>query len=249
MKDLKNEIRVRFEQFEAAWQAELQTVSKELEKSEAVYFQSYLQLVSLNAWRTELLATVISADSASFFLEAQNDGLVSHVFARIGAWRSALKSLRSCLENIAFCLYFKDHPVELTLWKTGKYKPGFASTLEYLKKHPALSGINQSLSGIDVFEREYATLSRAVHGSAPFQMTAEKGSTSLWTSDVKALGKWRTREGLVLQSVNLLLATIFREHLQGSLHPQLRKAISFAVSPAKIPEIKTTLGIALTIPS
>lgn len=54
MKDLKNEIRVRFEQFEAAWQAELQTVSKELEKSEAVYFQSYLQLV---ACRSEFVTT------------------------------------------------------------------------------------------------------------------------------------------------------------------------------------------------
>ena len=184
----------------------------------------------------------------SFFLEAQNDGLVSHVFARIGAWRSALKSLRSCLENVAFCLYFKDHAVELALWKLGKYKPGFASTVEYLKRHPALIGINQSISGIDMFEREYATLSRAVHGAVSFQMTAEKGSTSLWTSEVKSLGKWRTREGLVLQSVNLLLATMFREHLQGAQRPNLRNAISFAVSPAKIPDIKSTLGIALTTP-
>jgi hypothetical protein len=55
MKDLKNEIRVRFEEFEASWQVELQTVAKELGKSEDIYFQSYLQLVSLNAWRTELL--------------------------------------------------------------------------------------------------------------------------------------------------------------------------------------------------
>jgi hypothetical protein len=249
MKDLKKEIRIRFEQFEASWQGELQTVAKELGKAEDIYFQSYLQLVSLNAWRTELLANIISADSTSFFLEAQNDGLVSHVFARIGAWRSALKSLRSCLENIAFCLYFKDHPVELTLWKTGKYKPGFASTVEYLGKHPALDGINPSVSGLDIFQREYAILSMAVHGSVLFQMTAEKGSTSLWTSDLKSLGKWRTRERLVLQSVNLLLATVFREHLQGAQHPQLRKAISFALSPAKHTDIKSTLGITLTPPN
>src|ERR1035437_7369056 len=249
MKDLKNEIRTRFEQFEPAWQGELRTVAKELEKAEDIYFQSYLQLVSLNAWRAELIANVISPESASFFLEAQNDGLVSHVFARIGAWRSALKSLRSCLENVAYCLYFKDHPVELTLWKTGKYKPTFSSTVEYLDKHPALDGIDRSVSGLDMLGREYGSLSKAVHGSASFQMTAEKGSTSLWTSELKSLRKWRTRERLVLLSVNLLLMTFFRENLQGAQHPQLRKAISFAVSPARIPEIKSILGIALTLPS
>jgi hypothetical protein len=248
MKDLQDEIRLRFDHFQPAWQAELETVTKELGKAEEIYFQSYLQLVSLNTWRNELLATAISTDSASFFLEAQNDGLVSHVFARIGAWRSALKSLRSCLENVAFCLYFKDHPVELTLWKSDKYKPAFSSTVDYLKRHPALDGINQAVTGIEVFEKEYATLSKAVHGSAAFQMTAEKGSTSLWTANLRSLGKWRTRERLVLQSINLLLMVMFRECLQGTQHPQLRKAISFAVSPSKYAEIKSALGIALTPP-
>jgi hypothetical protein len=248
MKDLKDEIRLRFDRFEAAWQTELTTVAKALEKAEGVYFQSYLQLVSLNAWRSELLASNISSDSASFFLEAQNDGLVSHVFARIGSWRSALKSLRSCLENTAFCLYFKDHPVELTLWKTGKYKPGFSSTVEYLAGHPALDGIDQAVTGLDIFAKEYGTLSKAVHGSAAFQMTMEKGATSLWTDSVRSLGKWRTRERLVLQSINLLLMTVFRDQLQGAQRPQLRKAISFAVSPAKFSQIKSILGIALTPP-
>jgi hypothetical protein len=49
MKDLKDEIHLRFEQFEAAWQSELQSVPKELGKAEEIYFRSYLQLVSLNA--------------------------------------------------------------------------------------------------------------------------------------------------------------------------------------------------------
>src|SRR5258708_4715768 len=132
MNDLKDEIRHKFEKFEAVWRPELLDVIDSLGKAKDVYFQSYLQLVSLNAWRNELLASAISPDSVSFFLEAQNDGLVSHVLARMGAWRSALKSLRSCLENVAFCLYFKDHAVELVQWKSGKYRPGFAPTIEYL---------------------------------------------------------------------------------------------------------------------
>jgi hypothetical protein len=121
--------------------------------------------------------------------------------------------------------------------------------LEYLEKHPALDGIDRSMSGLDMLGREYGILSKAVHGSASFQMTAEKGATSLWTSELRSLRQWRTRERLVLQSVNLLLMAIFRENLQGAQHPQLRKAISFTVSPARIPAIKSTLGIALTVPS
>jgi hypothetical protein len=248
MKDLKKEIRERFDKFESAWQTELQTVAKELGKAEDIYFQSYLQLVSLNVWRSELLANAVSTDSALFFLEAQNDGLVSHVLARIGAWRSALKSLRSCLENIAFGLYFKDHPVELTLWKVGKYKPGFASTVEYLERHPALDGIKEHVVGLDLFKQEYGTLSKAVHGSAPFQMTAGTGATSLWTGSLKSLKQWRTRQRLVIQSINLLLIALFREQLQGAQHPQLRQAISFAISPAKFPDIKSILGVVLTPP-
>jgi hypothetical protein len=245
MKDLKDEIECRFEAFESAWQPELQSVIKELGKSADVYFHSYLQLVSLNAWRSELLATVISAESGSFFLEAQNDALISHVFARMGAWRSALKSLRSCMENAAFCVFFKDHPVELTLWGIGKYKVGFAAMVEYLERHPAFEGIGAEVSGIDLFRREYATLSKAVHGAAMFQMTAETETTSLWTDSPQSLSKWRTRERAVLQSINLLLMVIFRENLRGSQHPQLRKAISFAVSPSKHLVVKSKLGITL----
>jgi len=249
MKDLKQEIRQGFEKFEPAWQAELSSVIKSLGKSDNEFFESYLQLVSLNAWRNELVQTVISAQSASFFLEAQNDGLVSHVFARMGAWRSALKSLRSCIENTVFCLYFKDHSVELSLWSSGKFKPGFSSTIDYLRGHPMVDGIDPSLTGIDILEKEYSTLSRAVHGSSQFQMTAGTGgATSLWTDSTISLGKWRTRERLVLQALNLLMMTMFREHLQGTQRPQLRFAISFAVPPNKFAALKSKLGIALTPP-
>jgi hypothetical protein len=208
MDNLRDEIQDRFDRFETAWQSELATVAKDLGRAKDIYFESYLQLVSLNVWRNELFPSAVSADGVLFFLEAQNDGLVSHVLARIGSWRSALKSLRSCLENTAFGLYFNDHPVELRLWNAGRYKPSFASTVGYLEKHPALDGIQQNVSGLDVFQKEYGTLSKAVHGSVPFQMTAETGATSLWTSSLKSLKQWRTRERVVIQSVNLLLLAL-----------------------------------------
>src|SRR5260221_8110486 len=248
MKDLKEEIRHKFEKFETAWQSELPGVIKSLGKADKTYFQSYLQLVSLNTWRSELLTGTISVDSVSFFLEADNDVLVAHVVGRMGAWRSASKSLRSCLENVAFGLYFKDHPVELAQWKMGKFKPGFSSTIEYLTQHPAFDGIDPSISGLDVLKKEYGILSKAVHGSSPFQMTAETGTTSLWTASLQSLGKWRTRERIALQAINLLLITMFREQLHGTQRPQLRKAVSFAVSPSKHPIVKSVLGASLTAP-
>jgi hypothetical protein len=248
MKDLKDEISHKFENFEGAWQSELNSVIADLGKADSIFFKSYLQLVSLNAWRNEVLSSAISPDSVSFFLEGQNDALVSHVFARIGAWRSALKSLRGCLESVLYCLYFKDHPVELKQWKIGRYKPAFSATLEYLKQHPDNFGINASILGLDVIENEYSVLSKAVHGSKLFQMTAESGSTSLWTASLRSLGKWRTRERATIQAINLLLVAMFRECLQGTQHPQLRKAISFAISESKHAAVKAAYGVNLTPP-
>lgn len=245
-KELQAEILGRFKRFEAKWPMELQAVMGTLDRAEKVYYHSYSQLVSLNTWRTEILESIISPGSISFFLEAQNDALVSHVLARMGAWRSALKSLRSCIENVTYCLFFKDHPVELQLLGLGRYKPSFTSITEYLDKHPLVDGIEAHICGLDMLPREYATLSKAVHGSAAFQMTAETGTTCLWTDSLASLGRWRSRERTVIQSINLLLMTIFREHLQGTQRPQLRQAIGFAVSPSKYPFVKAALGINLS---
>jgi hypothetical protein len=88
-KEIQSEILERFKSFEAKWPNELVTVMSTLERAQKVYLHSYSQLVSLNAWRTEVLGTAISSGSASFFLEGQlegqNDALVSHVLARMGA--------------------------------------------------------------------------------------------------------------------------------------------------------------------
>jgi hypothetical protein len=142
-------------------------------------------------------------------------------------------------------LFFKDHPIELQLWGLGRYKPSFTSMMEYFEKHPCVDSIEAHICGLDVLPREYATLSKAVHGFAAFQMTAETGTTCLWTDNLASLGRWRSRERTVIQSINLLLMTMFREHLQGTQRPQLREAISVAVSPSKYPSVKATLGINL----
>lgn len=245
MKDLKDEIELRYKEFSQKWSTELQLVMAQLAGSNSVFSESYLRLVSLNMWRSDLLSQVISQKSLAFFLEGQNDALVSHVFAQMGAWRSASKSLRSCLENVVFAMYFKDHPIELTLWEQGNYKPSFSGTIEYLQRHPALQSLPKELTGLEIFVQEYSTLSKAVHGSSSFNMTSSTGTTSLWTANAASVGKWRSRETPVILAVNLLLMAMFKEELQGTKRAQLRSAISFVVPNAKHAAVKASLGIVL----
>jgi len=230
MTQLSSEIEANFEGFCAQWTAEQNEVLQELSKSKRRYLRSYTRLVSLNAWRENLLSNLLSPVSLAFFLEAQNDALLSHVLASIGCWRSALKSLRSCIENTLSCLYYKDHPVELELWQRGSHRMEFIELHKYLSRHPAISSVTASLTGLDLIKREYSTLSRAVHAFAPFRMTAGQESTSLWSASRASLGAWQTRESNVIRGLNLLLVTLFREHLQGARLPGLRAVVALAIT-------------------
>src|ERR1700722_12137427 len=132
-----------------------------------VFRDSYRRLTALQAIKTHLVvAPRYTAASAAFFSEAHNDGLVSHVGASTGAWRSALQALRSCIENVLCAVYYRDHPVELELWGRGKFVIGFTELMRYAERHPQLSSIGGQISGLDTLRSEYETLSKAVHGSA-----------------------------------------------------------------------------------
>jgi hypothetical protein len=249
MKRLVEEVEQNFKKFCRSYKTEAQDTAAKLETYQAKYLESYRRMVSLQAWRSELLENTISAESLSFFLEAQNDALTSHVLASFGAWRSSLKSLRSCIENILFCIYYKDHPVELELWHSGQHKLTFTAVEKYLAAHPALDGISPSVSGITLLSGEYSTLSKAVHASAKgFRMSVEGIGVQLWSNDPARLGAWGTREAKVLTGVNELLMTLFREQLQGGRLSNLRKAISLVIPTSHHTEIKNRLGITLFKP-
>lgn len=248
MSSLLTEIESNYDMFSQTWRAELLTVNKDLDHHRARFLKSYVRLVSLNAWRSDLLASKISPDSLAFFLEAQNDGLVSHVLAALGSWRSALKSLRSSIENIYQCLYYKDHPVELELWHVGKHRLGFSELNSYLLKHPKFIGVPTTLSGTELIQQEYATLSRAVHGSATFRMTQRGTGTNLWSSATAKVGAWETRHAKTLCGINLLLLTIFRDNLQGAALSGLRTAVGLSIPSSMHSQIKVKLKVTLPQP-
>ena len=248
MQDYLAEINNNFSVFDKDWRNSQKRISKKLSKSHnsTYYIESYKRIISLQAWRTCFLEQQIDEASLGFFLEAQNDALMSLVLAQQGIWRSSLKSLRSVIDNILFCIYYMDHPVEHRLWNNGKKSPTMSFFFEYLKKHPDLRDVSCNINGIEIMENEWRTLSRAVHGSAKsFRMTAQGKIPSLFSSAIDKVGAWSTRESKCLLGVNLMLVSLFKEHLQGAKMRNLRKAISLVILKAKHASIKSELNIHL----
>jgi hypothetical protein len=248
MSDLLDEIDHNFEQFSKNWKTALEKSINTLDTQAEKFRNNYRRTTSLNAWREDIIQQKVSEEASLFFLEAQNDALVSHALARMGSWRSSLKALRSCIENVFYCLYYTDHPVELRQWEEGHHRLQFSELLAYFISHPDIKGIPDELSAIAPLKTEYGTLSRAVHGSAKsFRMTKGTDSTVLWNADMPSLGAWQTREIVVLSSLNLFLIGFFRKHLQGTSYPGLRAAVSLTIPSKLFPKIQSDLGIHLSI--
>jgi len=246
MQSLRAEVDANYVRFAASWKGALQSAQIQLAPHNARFQESYRRLTTLQAWRTVLLEPVTTPESLEFFLEAQNDALVSHTLAQLGSWRTALMSLRSCIENVVFFLYYKDHPVELELWQRGRHRLPFSSGITYLKGHPAVEGVPKGLAGLELIEKEYSTLSRAVHASAKsFRMTTATSTPTLWSFTPQSISGWSTRERSVIQGLNYILLCLFREALCGTRLPNLRKSISLVVPRAKHVAIRQHYKVSL----
>lgn len=243
---LSDEISENFNLFETQWPIELTAAQTALSVSTADFKKSFTRISSIQAWRVHVIIPALNPDAEAFFFEAQNDLLTSHCLARCGSFRQALKALRSASENILYALYYKDHPVEFEKWEMGQHKLGFSEMLSYFESHPKMSGISIELTGLDILRTEYSTLSKAVHGSAKsFRMTQNLNDIRLWDDDVASVGKWATRERILIQALNFLLLVLLREHLAGAANRNLRETIGLIVPKAKFSTIKTCLGITL----
>ena len=151
--------------------------------------------------------------------------LVSHVLARCGSWRSSLKSLRSAIENVCFCMYYMDHPVELQQWDKGNHKPSFAATHDSLGNHPLMETVEEAVNPLPILKKEYAILSRAVHASSKsFRVTGSVKETLLWSAEKPSLSAWSTRERKVIAGLNLLLLVMLRENIAWNKASKLEKS-------------------------
>jgi len=241
-----DEVDANFERFFNSLPVGIDGAIESLGAEKPKYRESYWRLVSLQAWRSELIETIVAPGAEAFFKEAQNDALMSHSLARQGAWRVALMCLRSCIENTLYGLFYMDHPVELAQWHADAHRLGFTAAMAYIAKHPSFMGISEQLSGLDGIRSEYATLSKAVHGSAQaFRVTKTGEIEGLNVAAVQELSQWTTRERRTLIGLNMMMLTMFRERLAGATNLNLRKSLSLTIPYRKHAEIRDVMGVIL----
>jgi len=243
---LQAEVISNFEIFKEQWPTELSTAQTKLSTQVKTFELSYIRISSIQAWRTSIIFSALSEEAEAFFFEAQNDFLVSHCLASCGSFRQGLKAIRGAIENVFFSLYYMDHPVELVRWTEGRHKLGFTEMCTYLENHPLIYGQKLALTAIGVIKDEYSTLSKAVHGSAKvFRMTKNLTEINLWGDDAAHVGKWATRERLVIVNLNVILLHLFRNHLLGAKHRGLRESIGMVFPKSLHTQIKSNLSINL----
>lgn len=245
---LRKEIDANFLLFDKQWRNEANATLTAHDAQSRKFSESYLRITSFQAWRTSLIETKVDANSAAFFFEAQNDLLVSHCMAHLGSFRQSLKSLRACIENVLFCLYYKDHPIELVKWELGQHKLGFSELMVYFSSHPSVLPSDENFSGIATIKKEYSILSKAVHASAKqFRMTIDNAENKLWVNDPILVSKWADREASVVCALNALLLHLFSEHLTGAAHQNLRRIVGALILDKKHAQVRNSLKVNLTL--
>lgn len=245
MSTLRREIGANFAAFDAAWPKDQTSARLSLTAAIKIYESSFVRISSIQAWRVSLVSSTFSEGAQGFFFEAQNDFLTSHFLARSGSFRQALKALRSAMENVLFALYYNDHRIELLQWETGKHRLGFSDLFKYFESHPFLQ-YPTALNSLTEVKSEYATLSKAVHGSAvAFRMTKNLSDINLWSDDIASAGMWSARESSAIANVNIILTYLLSEHLKGASQRSLRQAAGLVMSKGKRGSIKNDLSVTI----
>jgi hypothetical protein len=231
MIDLVAELSANYNKFRQELRAKFSTTDKALDPKGWLFREAYSRLATINSWRADVIAKISPDEVSEFILEAQNDGLCSLAFATVGAWRVALQSLRSMIENTLAGLYFADHRIEYQLWMSGGFKIGFSPLLDYFASHPLNAKLPSNIDPIPALRREYATLSMSVHGRAPFRMTKGALSTVVCDSSPVRRGAYLTRQREVIRSICLLKLMLFATELTGTKQQELRKLLTAQLPP------------------
>lgn len=146
-------------------------------------------------------------------------------------------------------LYFRDHPVELELWKADQFRIGFAELKRYFESHPRIGQKDAELAGLNVLGKQYRILSKAVHGSGiEFRMTKGVEVPVIYGDEKLAVERWITNQKFVLLGLNLLLIAFFRTNISGTAHSNIRSALSHIVPKSTKSRLKTEWRIHIPHP-
>lgn len=209
---------------------------------------SYARIAALNAIKVDIVDPNFPSGAAQFFYEAHNDALLSHVNASFGSWRPALQSLRSFMENTLSAIFFLDHPVEFEKWSNGDFLTSPRGMREYLAEHPRICRMAKEVGLKGALDREYGTLSKAVHASnSLFRMTTSDGAVNIANPSLAELGKWSARERSAVDICVTALLGVLSDHIEGAKMQNLRAIMGVAVSSTNRAALKKYSNI--TIPS
>ncbi len=242
---LKEEIDANYKKFFQSWSKEANG-NFEHSKNKEGLLESYRRLAAFRSLRVNILEGHLLKDAKPFLLEANNDLVTAHVCAHLCAWRSALQFLRSAIENTLRALYYNDHPIELRQWEAGAHKMGFTALATYFQNHPDICDLSKNINGIEILQKEYATLSKAVHASSKlFRMTEGEEGLLLWKRSNEKLSAWSTREKRTIEGLSLLIIALFSEKLTGTKNSATRQVLAFAISASSATKIKVALKITI----
>ena len=211
--------------------------------------ESYARIAAINGIKVDIVDQYFPSDAAQFFFEAHNDVILSHVNASFGCWRPALQALRSFMENAFSSIYYAEHPVELQKWKAGKFYIQPKHLRSYVSEHPKIIELANAIDLKSLLDKEYDTLSQAVHASNDlFRMTSADGKTSITKPNPADLGKWAARERATVSLCVTVMACVMRDHLEGAKLSNLRGALGIAVGSICRAALKTHCAISIPAP-
>ncbi|MGV2111936.1 hypothetical protein ACQZ46_11720 [Agrobacterium salinitolerans] len=208
--------------------------------------ESYARIAAINALKVDVVEPHLPKGAAHFFFEAHNDALLSHVNASFGSWRPALQSLRSFMENTMAAIYYFDHRVEYEKWCTGDFQISPRELREYIAEHPKLAKIIKELDFKAALDKEYGTLSKAVHGSSSlFRMTTADGKTNIANPSVADLGKWSARERSAIDLCITALVGVLSDYLDGAKMQNLRAVLRTAIQSNSRAALKKHMDVSI----
>lgn len=214
-----------------------------LDKDEGVYLKSYKLICAFRGWH-EISLPGTTSDVAGFFIEAHNDLLTAHVHAMFGMWRSASISLRSFMESYLSFIYFKDHSIELELWKAGKFKIEPKNLRVYCANHPVLTASSVVKNATGALDKHYSELSGFVHGAkVDFRMTKQTDYPAISSPDSVRLKKWQSLQGKVVGDALIIFLGLYSGKMTGASHLLFRKVLGTVISKSKKTNLKVQLSI------
>ena len=210
--------------------------------ADSISFESYCRVAALSASKKIIN---IPSKQEMFYHEALNDFLSSHIMINLGSSRVALTALRAIIENFLYYFYYIDHPVEFDLWKKGDFRIKFSELFDYLKKHPKVIEVGTP-QVVENLQKEYATLSMAVHGSSDkFMMTAQDNFPHIFQAKTEIMSQWNSRAKSVFICIMKIIFSFYKDSFITVAHKHERKIISLALGVKQSTQISSQIGINL----